>query len=144
MAVRFIVAAQQQVEQLHATIAFGFGQQASVGDVLRRNQRADGARVLDREVGDGCYDPPYMCRIICRRQRGIPGPARQDPVNTSVGVQNRVERKFLRSTTLCVLAYKTQVGAAAVAEQPANLVDMACEVLLQFRQHVGVAGLRVR
>ena len=49
--VQFVIAAEKDVQKLGPAVAFRFGENARLRDILRRHDRADRVRVFDREVG---------------------------------------------------------------------------------------------
>jgi len=72
-AIGFVIAAEQDIEKLAATIAFGFGDEPCVGNVFRRNDRADQICVFDRKIGYGRYGLFDVSRAA--RKGGIPKPS---------------------------------------------------------------------
>ena len=106
--VRLVVAAQQEIQQLGAAIAFGLREHARVRDVFRRADRADRIRVLDRKIGDRADHAVGVVADGCDGR--IPRPARQHAMAAAIGMQRRFQRKALLRAALCVCAHELEIA----------------------------------
>ena len=135
--IRFVIPAQKDVQKLGAAVAFRFGENARLRNILRGHDRADRVRVFDRKVGH-CGNCVFDAGGLCRDDR-ISQPVRQDPVAAAIGVQDRFEGKVLLRPALRMGPYKLKIADVAAAEQSADFLDVLAGMCRKARENFRIA-----
>ena len=138
-AVGFVVAAQQDIEQLGAPVAFGGLDQAGVGYVFGGHHGADDVGVFDREIGDRVDRLAGALRTRARRR--VAEPARQHPVSAAIGVQRDFERKALLGAPARVRPDEGEIVRRLAREQARHLGDMVPRMRLEIGEDLRVAAV---
>ena len=84
-----------------------------------------------------------MSRRVRRLQRSVTNPLRQHPGRVPVGLVRRIQGKLLFGAEPGVLDDEVEIAGRLSAEQTEHLIDVRGEVLLEFGQHVRIAGFGV-
>ena len=144
MAVRLVVAIQQHRKQFRAPIVLGFGEQARLGNILGRKQRAHGAAVEVYELGHRGDHLAYLGGLTGNCERGIAYPREQDPMCTSHRLEHGLERESLAGATLGSIDDKVEFSGLRASQKPVQLVHLLAAEALEFGQDIGIAGARER